>query len=1003
MRILLSILFAIGFVPNLFSQNNTEKKEVVKTLLKPTPTEERWAGNDKRQKLIENSILKNLQFRNVGPTSMSGRVTDIDANPDNPNEFFVAYASGGLWYTNNSGNTFKPLFDHEAVMTIGDIAVDWKTGTIYVGTGESNSSRSSYSGMGIYKSTNQGKTWENVGLKDTHHIGRIVIHPTNPNIVWVASIGHLYSPNAERGIFKTTDGGKTWKKTLYINDNTGAIDLAINPQNPDEVYSTMWRRDRKAWDFKESGAESGIYKSTDGGDTWKSITDAGSGFPQGDKKGRIGIAIYPKNPNIVYAIIDNNAIRPKTKKDNPEEKPALDKAKVKVITKEEFLALDNKTIEEYLENEGFPARYTADNIKQQLRENKIKVGDIYAYTHNGNDDLFDIQIEGAQVYRSNNAGNTWFKTHEMDLDGMYYTYGYYFGQIWVAPNNPDKVIIAGVPILKSLDGGKTFKSIDRFNVHADHHAIWFNPKDDKHFINGNDGGINYTLDGGNSYVKCNPIPVGQFYSVDYDLEKPYNVYGGLQDNGVYYGPSTNKFDPKKGLFENGDNFKLLVGGDGMQVRADWRDNATIYAGFQFGNYFRINRKTGERKYIETPRDLGEDMQRFNWEAPFQISRHIQDVLYFGSQKVYRSYDKGDTWHKISEDLTRGYKNTGNVPYSSLTSIEESPLKFGVIYTGSDDGMGYLTKDAGNTWTKIIDKPGFWISMVQPSTHKEARVYASMNGYREDHFLPYLMVSEDFGKTWAEFGKELPNEPVNVIREDPQNENLLYVGTDNGLYISFDRGKTFMSSNNKFLPNVAVHDVKIHHRDHELLVGTHGRSIYIANAKTLQNLTQENLQKSLIFDQPNTGLTHNRNWGRIFNKFADKEDEQYPIHFYSKDAGTATLKVKSPAGLVLKSITHQADKGLNYFNYDMSIDESQVDALKTEMKYSKSVKKADDGKYYWISGKYVLELNINGATEKREVEIKDAKKTKARDAVPQGESTPGEWRQWRRNYGIKKVV
>lgn len=336
--------------------------------------------------------------------------------------------------------------------------------------------------------------------------------------------------------------------------------------------------------------------------------------------------------------------------------------------------------------------------------------------------------------------------------------------------------------------------------------------------------------------------MGQFYSVDYDTEKPYNVYGGLQDNGVHWGPSTNKFDPEKGIFENGDQFKLLLWGDGMQVRTDWRDNTTVYAGFQFGNYFRMNKKTGERKYLEMPRDLGEDPLRFNWEAPFQISRHLQDVLYYGSQKVYRSYDKGDTWTRISEDLTRGYKDAGNIPYSSLTTIEESPRKFGILYVGSDDGLGHLSKDGGNTWEKVIDKAGYWISMIQPSAHQDGRVYASLNGYREDNFAPYLMVSEDFGKTWTEFGKDLPLEPINVIREDAVNENLLYVGTDNGLYLSFDRGKSFMSSNNQFLPQVSVHDIKIHHRDRELIVGTHGRSIYIANAKILQNLTPENLKK-----------------------------------------------------------------------------------------------------------------------------------------------------------------
>lgn len=957
----------------------------------PTTAEARWKGYEQRKKLEEQTIFKNLNFRNVGPTSMSGRVTDIVANPDNPSEFYVAYASGGLWYTQNNGTTFTPLFDREAVMTIGDLAVDWQTRTIYIGTGESNSSRSSYAGMGVYKSTDQGKTWQNIGLKDTHHIGRIVINPENPNEIWVAAVGHLYTPNAERGIFKTTDGGNSWKKTLSADQNSGAIDIAINPQNPKEVYATLWTKERKAWKFVESGASSGIFKSHDGGSTWQKISTKESGFPFDENVGRIGLSIFPKNPNIIYAIVDHQKTRPSGDKISEKSTKTLDKAMMQKITKEEFLALDDKVVNEYLDEERFPERYSSQNLKKSLRDNKITVQDIFNYTHNGNDDLFNIEIEGAEVYRTDDAGKSWKKTNEKNLDGLYYTYGYYFGQIWVSPTNPDKLIIAGVPILISENGGKSFKLIDSPNVHADHHAIWFNPKNDHHFINGNDGGINISYDSGTSYIHCNSLPVSQFYSVDYDLEKPYNVYGGMQDNGVWFGPSSNQFDYKKGKFDNGDNFKFLLGGDGMQVRVDFRDNATLYTGFQFGNYFRINRKTNERKYLEVPREIGENPLRFNWEAPFQISRHNQDILYFGAQNVYRSMDKGESWQKISGDLTRNTKQE-NVPYSTLSTLEESPKKFGLIYAGSDDGLVHVSKDGGNTWQKTGDFPGFWVSMVQPSSFVESRVYLSLNAYREDDFRALLYISEDYGKTWKKIGDDLPSEPINVVREDDQNENLLYVGTDNGLYISLDRGKTFMSANNSTLPNVAVHDLKVHHRDHELIVATHGRSLYITDVSKIQKLTAEDLAKDLIFyDVEN--INYKENWGKSYNNFTEIEPQNFPIEFYTKTSGNATLKIINQKNEVVKTIHHSAEKGFNTIHYNLTIDSNE------------SSKKADDGNVYIFPGKYTLELSIHGSTEKKTFEVKEKPKSKSKRVteVPQGSMSPGEFKKWRKEVGFKKQL
>ncbi len=1003
--LLLGLIFSVAFSAN--AQRKAKKVEapsipIVQTpSLSATSAIERMAGYEKRKQIQEASLLKNLQFRSIGPTAMSGRVVDIDANPEKPSEFYVAYASGGLWFTNNNGQSFTPIFDNEAVMTIGDIAVDWKNNVIWIGTGENNSSRSSYSGVGMYKSTDGGKNWQYLGLEDTQHIGRIMLNPSNPNIVWVAAIGHLYSFNTERGVYKTTDGGKTWKKTLYINEKTGAIDLQIDPQNPNTLYTATWHRERKAWNFVESGRESGIHKSTDGGETWKLITGEGSGFPQGDGNGRIGLAIYPKNPNIIYAIIDNQANRPK--KEEKIDESGLTKKKMKAITKDEFMALDDVTINTYLDQQNFPERFTAKSLKELLKTDKTTVKDIFMYTHNGNDDLFDIQIVGTEVYRSDDAGTTWKKANKDYLDGIYYTYGYYFGQIWVAPDNADKVVIVGVPIVKSEDGGQTFKSIDGDNVHSDHHALWFNPKDNKHIINGNDGGINITYDDGKTWFKANSPAVGQFYAITVDMAKPYNVYGGLQDNGVWEHPST---ATANSWFEDSSPSKFLLGGDGMMVQVDWRDNNTVYTGFQFGNYFRINKATGERKYLQIPRELGEEPFRFNWETPILISRHNQDVIYFGSHRFHRSLDKAENWKTLSGDLTRG-KKEGDVPFGSLTTIEESPLRFGLIYTGSDDGLIHVSKDGGYSWNKIMDKENLWITGICPSNHSESTVYASLNAYREDHFKPYLFVSNDYGQTWTSIADGLPNEPINVVKEDPKNANILYVGTDNGLYVSMNKGRTFIRANGS-MPAVSVHDLAIHPRENELIVGTHGRSIWIADIKPLQALTDEILAKEIYaYDLPSQ--SYSASWGRQFNKYAESEARKYELKYYAKQNGKVKITIRTDKGLIIKTLSDDAEAGLNFVNYDLSIDESVKSDYEKHLNDSKKkedkeikLEPADDKKIYIRGGKYKVIYELNDSKVEKDLEIKTQERRSRRAAIPQGRVSPGEFEEWYEEMGFEEV-
>ena len=627
------------FLPFVVTLVNLHLATSLFAQVQPTPAAERLKVTEQRKALESKSVLNEIKFRNIGPTIMSGRVVDIDANPEDPTEFYVAYATGGLWHTTNNGQSFTPIMDNLDLLFIGDIAVNWTSAprTIWVGTGEVNSSRSSYAGMGIYRSADNGKSWEYLGLPESHHIGKIQLHPTDNNIVWVAALGHLYSANKERGVYKTTDGGKTWKQTLLVDDNTGCVDLDINPSNPKEIYAAMWYRVRRAWKFEESGSSSGIYKSNDGGETWKLVSAAGSGFMTGDKIGRIGITVYPKNPNIVYAVVDNNTPKPAVVNKNDS---TYKKEEFKNITKERFAQMSSKWLDTFLRANRFPRKYNAVIVKELVAADKIKPTDLWDFL-DSDDGFQNTGIAGCEVYHSDDAGLSWKKTNEKPI-GIFNTYGYYFAKIYTSHYNPDKVFILGFYSEVSTDGGKTFTTMDKGNVHADHHALWVNPKRDSHVINGNDGGANITYDDGANWFKANTPPLGQYYAVTTDDAKPYNVYGGMQDNGSWWGPSNHKEDI--GWIDNGQYaYKMINGGDGMQAQVDTRDNATVYSGSQFGVYGRYNKdRRGAQKSIRPQHELGDKPLRFNWQTPILLSKHNQDVLYYGSNRLYRSLNKVDT-------------------------------------------------------------------------------------------------------------------------------------------------------------------------------------------------------------------------------------------------------------------------------------------------------------------------------------------------------------------------
>jgi photosystem II stability/assembly factor-like uncharacterized protein len=836
----------------------------------------------------QDNLFTKVTFQNIGPTIMSGRIADLAVNPENPTEFYAAYASGGLWYTNNNGTSFSPVMDSAPTLNCGSVTVDWKSGAIWVGTGEVNASRSSYSGIGVLKSSDKGKSWENLGLPESHHISRILVNPKNIDEITVGVVGHLYTKNKERGVYKTLDGGKTWQQTLFVNDETGIIDVVVSPNNFNIQYAAAWQKDRKAWNFNGNGSGSGIYKSTDAGNSWNLVSTETSGFPANEGVGRIGL--FSVNEKVVYAVVDNQNKRPNSKMEKPKDANAA---------------------------------------------------------------LFETEVIGCELYKSLDGGISWKKTHENYIDDLYYSYGYYFGNIAVDLKNENRIYLGGVPLIFSEDGGKTFQSISKDNVHSDHHVTWINPNNPSHIINGNDGGVNITYDNGSHWIKCNNQAVGQFYTVNVDEAKDYGIYGGLQDNGVWVG--SNNYQHSVSWQQDGKYpYEMLMGGDGMQVQIDNRDANIVYTGFQFGNYYRINRKTEARDYITPKVDKKEEPIRFNWQTPILLSSHNQDILYMGSQFLHRSMNQGETWEKISEDVTNG-KVEGNVAFGTITTIAESNFQFGLLYVGSDDGLMHVSKDGGVTWSKISESlpQNLWVSRVVASKYKKERVYVTLNGYRNDDFKSYVFVSNDYGTTWENISNNLPKSPVNVIKEDSTSENILYVGTDNGLFISIDSGITWQDFSAE-MPNVAVHDLVIQSKAKELIVATHGRSLYKASLDKIQLLNKNILSKEIhIFAIDK--VQKSEQWGNSWSTWSDVLEPNTEIWIYSNREKETILNVVNSNNINVHSEQIQLKKGLNKIVYNLAIAEK---IAKKDKKVE--IKPAKNQKLYLPTGVYTVSVE-NEAT------------------------------------------
>jgi len=809
-------------------------------------------ANNLFSQIVGEDILKSVHYRSIGPTRQSGRFVDFAVYDKKPSIFYAALATGGLWKTINNGITFEPVFDSNNTICIGDIAIDQNNpDVVWVGTGEANNSRTAYYGDGVYKSTDGGKTWKNMGLRESHHIGRIVVNPKDPDNVFVAAAGHLYSDNPDRGLYGTTDGGKTWKKILDIKDHEkqiGVTDVALDPSDPEIMYAATYDKTRKPWTFNAGGPGSAIYKSQDGGKSW---TKLAGGLPTG-VLGRIGIDVSMSNPNIIYANIENN---------NIQSMPFEERYKFMVEGKD---------------------------------PKKSEIGD--------------------EMYRSDDKGNSWKK---VSPDGKDVGGGpaYYYQQVRIDPVNPEHVYVLGISVWETLNGGKEWK--DAFNFGGDNHAMWIDPLDPKHIMLGYDHGMGISYDSGVNWYHPDFLAVGQFVAVGYDMDFPYNIYGGQQDNGSVKGPSTRK----NGAAIRLEDWKSVGGGDGMFNEVDYNDSRWIYNESQFGTLTRTDQISGESKSIKYSK-----MDRWAWNSPVLISSHNSKTIYHAGNKVVRSRNQGETWEEISPDLSTKDSSkmagTGNITHCNIVTLDESPAKEGVLWAGTDDGKVWVTRDGGTKWEDVTGNipghQGYWISRVNTSNADTGTAYVTSTGLRNDDFRPFIWKTTDYGKTWISLVSNLPkDESLCVIREHRNNPNLLFAGSTKSVYVSFDGGMNWNKLRNN-MPINPVEDIRIHPRENDLIVGTHGRSIWIADISYLQEINADILSKDFYLFKPEDKVKWNDPGGNMSsssNFAGESEPVGIPFTFYLKNAAK-NIKIEVLDGVrVIYEATPVKTSGVNQIGWN----------------------------------------------------------------------------------------
>ena len=888
------------------------------------------------------NILDKIHFREIGPTRQGGRVVALAKSRQDPYLFFVGAGPGGLWRTTNNGHSFESVFNDEGTSGIGDVAIAPSDDNIvWVGTGEANLRNSTQHGDGVYKSDNGGKTWVHRGLMETHHIGRIIIHPYNPEIVYVAAQGKYYSENEERGVYKTINDGKTWRKSLALKiegRDIGATELVMDPRDPDVLYATTYDRIRHPWGFRGAGRGSGIYKTINGGDSWKKLKN---GLPTGFL-GKIGLSMYPKNPDIIYAIIEDA------------NSPGMSE-------EERWKQLV----------EGQPAEKTVGNI----------------------------------LYRSDDAGQTWTKVSLGSVSER----ANYYGQVIVDPNDLQQVFVLGSRVEASKDGGKTWER--GFDYGGDNHVLWINPNDSRHMMMGYDYGMAITYDRGNNWYHPDELSMAQLYAIGIDMSYPYNVYGGLQDFGSWKGPST-----KKGRFPiRFEDWEHMQGGDGFYNLVDPVTNRWLYSESQFGGLTRIDLKTGVRKPIGIK---NKDSFRFNWNTPILISAHDSDVIYQGANVLLRSSFRGEDWEVISDDLTKNdVTKFGGVEvktYGSITSFDESPIIQGVFWVGTDDGNVQISRDDGKNWKLLNDNipnnPEYWVSRIIASNHHEGTAYLTFTGrHRSDH-RAFVYKTSDFGESWSSIANNLPNENINVIREDRKNKDLLFIGTDRTVYVSIDGGQNWSELKNN-LPTIPINDLLIHPRENDLVVGTMGRGFYITNISVLQELTAEIQIKKIHFFQPEPGVQwvmtsqpaissqnfagENEPHAVVINYYLRDKTDTGMIQVFQGSTKINELKASGEAGLnqtfwymtkrrartteekeKLKEILIGIKEESDYFDFYDTVDfflnsDDEVNSLGQSLRTRVQNSGPFDRDWIYqrvIPGEYTIKLIIGGMTETKKVQI-----------------------------------
>jgi photosystem II stability/assembly factor-like uncharacterized protein len=852
----------------------------------------------------DDPLLTSFRWREVGPVGQGGRVNDIAVVEREPRTYYVAFAGGGLFKTTNNGVTFTDVFGGYPTSSVGAVAVAQSNpNVIYVGTGEANNRQSSTYGDGVYKSTDGGRAFTHVGLRETQSIARIAVHPTNPDVVWVAAAGALFGGNAERGVYKSMDGGRNWRRVLHENEHSGATELIIDPSNPNTLFAALYQRQRTAWGFASGGPGSGIFRSDDGGETWQRVQ--GNGLPTGTL-GRVAMDFARSNPNVIYAQIE--------------------------------VAPDRE-----------PRVAGTSGGQQQGGQQQ-----------GGQQQPPPPDPQSSGVWRSNDKGRTWQFMSNNNVRPMY------FSILRVDPTNPDIVYTGGVQAYKSVDGGRNWQTLQGFG-HVDHHAIWINPRDGNHVMLGNDGSIDVSYDQAATWESLRTWSVGQPYHASVDMQRPYNICTGLQDNGSWCGPSSHRNGPILAQ----DWFRV-GGGDGFYTAIDPTDPNIIYWESQNGNINRINLRDGSGGSIRpraptnqnptsniAPSPPANTQIRWNWNTPFILSHHNPSVVYAGGNRLFKSQDRGETWtmtgdlskqiDRMSRSImglrlntptcsrnTRGVpcilsRNDGISAYGTIVSIAESPIVPGVLWVGTDDGNVQVSRDGGTTWTEVGSNiPGgtneYYVSRVEASYHDPATGYVSVDGHRSNDMRPYVYVTRNYGQTWQSIAGDLPQfGNVNTIRQDPKNPRLLYAGTEFGFFVSLDEGRSWKRFMNN-LATVRVDDVLVHPRDNDLVLATHGRSVVIMDDITpLQQLTPEILAGDAFLFEPREAVLWkaDRRTSRSVTGAKNWTGQNAPagsaISYYLRQpaSGEVTLTISNPAtGEVFRTLQAPRTAGLNRVQWNL---------------------------------------------------------------------------------------